>query len=132
MRLSKPRGWTAPVHCAFSGRSFFPSPERSELRKPFEDFTRQRRSFSHDADDIERQQPFDDRIRIGDKIVEDGDFSSSGDGRPIRHRERDILIVIEDRDFHLASCQARKLDLGVRQLAVPFFCLIGRCRSLNN
>jgi hypothetical protein len=35
-------------------------------------------------------------------IVEDGDFGLAGDGRPVRHFERDILIVIEDRDFHRA------------------------------
>ena len=49
----------------------------------------------------EWQQPFDDRIRIGDVIVKDGDFGPASDGRPVRQLERDILIVIKDRDFHL-------------------------------
>jgi hypothetical protein len=52
--------------------------------------TRQRRSFPHHADRVEPQQPFDDRIRIVDVIVADGDFGPAGDGGPVRYVKRDI------------------------------------------
>jgi hypothetical protein len=40
-----------------------------------------------------------DCVRIGNVIAEYGDVGPDGDGRPVRQAERDILIIIEDRDF---------------------------------
>jgi hypothetical protein len=64
--------------------------DQLEPRKALDDLTRQRRSFPHHADRVEPQQPFDDRIRIVDVIVADGDFGPAGDGGPVRYVKRDI------------------------------------------
>jgi hypothetical protein len=39
-------------------------------------------------------------------IVESGNFSPSRNRRPVRHAQRDILIIIEDRNFHVSPLLA--------------------------
>ena len=70
-----------------------------ELRKPLKDVARQWRSLPHDTDRVERQKSLNDCVRFGNVIAEDGDCGPAGDRRPVRQTERDILIVVEDRDF---------------------------------
>ena len=75
------------------------------------DVTRQWRSLPHDTDRVKRQKSLNDCVRIGNVITEDGDFGPAGDGRPVRQAERDILIVIEDRDFHVSIPFKKSLQL---------------------
>jgi hypothetical protein len=43
-----------------------------------------------------------DCVRFGNVIAKDGDCGPACDRRPVRQTERDILIVIEDRDFQVS------------------------------
>jgi hypothetical protein len=81
--------------------------DQFQPRQALDDVTQQRRSLPHDADRIERQQSLNDRLRAGHMVIENRDFGPISNGRPVRHLQRDILIIIEDRDFH---------DLGTLRL----------------
>ena len=40
---------------------------------------------------------------IGEVIVEDGDLGARRHLRPVGHAQRDVLVVVEDRDPHRAN-----------------------------
>ena len=48
-------------------------------------------------------EPLDDGVQVGEVIVEHGDRGAAGDLRPVRHGQRDVLVVVEDRDLHAAN-----------------------------
>lgn len=79
-----------------------------QLGETLDDLARQGRSLPHDAHHVEGRQPFDHRVRIGKVVVEDGDVSSGGDRRPVGHVQRDVLVVVEDRDLHRAQSSIRR------------------------
>ncbi len=50
-----------------------------------------------------RLQPLDDGGRVADVVIEHGDRGAAGDLRPVGHGQRDVLVVVEDRDLHAAN-----------------------------
>ncbi len=65
--------------------------------------TRQRCALTHHAHHVERCQSLHDGVQIGEVIVEDGDVGARRHLRPVGHAQRDILVVVEDRDPHRAN-----------------------------
>ena len=55
---------------------------------------RKRRALAHDHDDVEIPQPFGDRVRIGEMVVEHVYIGPLGDGRPVRHLQGDVLEIV--------------------------------------
>lgn len=81
-----------------------------QSRQTLDDAARQGRSLPHHAHHVERRQPFDDGVGVGDVIGEDGDLRTRGHLRPVGRGERDVLVVVEDRDFHCAvQCSPKAL-----------------------
>ena len=72
-------------------------------RQALDDVTRQRCALPHDAHHVERRQPLNDGVWVGEVIVEHGDLGSGGHVGPVGHAQRDVLVVIEDRDPHCAN-----------------------------
>jgi hypothetical protein len=72
-------------------------------RQALDDITRQRCSLPHDAHHVERRQPLNDGVWVGEVIIEHGDLGSGGHVGPVGHAQRDVLVVIEDRDPHCAN-----------------------------
>ncbi len=71
-----------------------------EPRQALDDVPWQWRALTHHAYHVERLESLDDRIRIGDVIVEHGDRGAGGHLRPVSHGQRDVLVIIENRDLH--------------------------------
>ncbi len=69
-------------------------------RQPLDDCAGQWRSFPHDAYHVERRQPFDEGVCIGEMVTEDGDLGPGRNVRPVGHAQRDVLVVVEDRHLH--------------------------------
>ena len=69
-------------------------------RQASDDFRRQRRAFPHHADDIERRKPRNERVDVGNMIVEEREFGRRGQRRPVGAPGGDVLIVVEYRDLH--------------------------------
>ena len=57
-------------------------------------FDRAIAALAHDHDDVEIPQPFGDRVRIGEMVVEHGDFGPLGDGRPVRNLQGHVLEIV--------------------------------------
>jgi hypothetical protein len=68
-------------------------------RQPLNDGPREGRALPHHADDIERLQPFDHRVRLGQMVVEHSDRRPAVEHGPIRKRKGDVRVVVEDGDF---------------------------------
>ena len=60
--------------------------------------TRQRCALAHHAHHVEWRQPLDDGVLIGEVIGEDGDLGARRHLRPVGHAQRDVLVIVEDRD----------------------------------
>ncbi len=67
-----------------------------QSRQPLDDRPRQRCALAHDADHVERQQALDDRVEIGQMVIENGDRGAPSERRPIGHLQRHVLIVVQD------------------------------------
>lgn len=81
--------------------------DHSQLREPLNDAAQQRCSFAHYAHDVEGGQPLHDRVGVEEVIIEDGDLGVSRHRRPVGHAQRDVLVVVENRNLHclnLAHC----------------------------
>jgi hypothetical protein len=74
-----------------------------EPRQALDDVPRQRRPLAHHAHDVERLESLDHGVRIGDVIVEHGDRGARSHLRPVSHAQRDVLIIVENRDLHRAN-----------------------------
>ena len=57
-----------------------------------DDVAEQRGPLAHDTDDVERQQPLDHRVRIGEVVLKDGDVRSIAEYRPIGALQRHGLV----------------------------------------
>jgi hypothetical protein len=68
-----------------------------------DDVTRQRCALAHHAHHVEWRQPLDDCVLIGEVIGEDGDLGARSHIRPVGHAQRDVLVIVEDRDLHRAN-----------------------------
>jgi uncharacterized protein YjbJ (UPF0337 family) len=71
--------------------------------QPLDHAPRQRRALAHHAYHVKRRQALDQVALIGDVIVEDRDLCARGHVGPVGHAQRDVLIVVEDRDPHRAN-----------------------------
>jgi hypothetical protein len=58
-------------------------------------------------------QSLDDRGWVSDVIVENRDLRTPPDSRPIGHPQRDILKVVQNRNFHVSPFF--KVVLGKRR-----------------
>ena len=52
-------------------------------------------------------QTRDEVVGLGDMVGEDGDLSARRNGRPVRHLQRHVLVVVEDRDLHGGAAARR-------------------------
>ena len=59
------------------------------------------RTVAHDAYDIERLEARDYRVGLGQVVAKHRHLGPSPKGRPVRQRERDALIVVEDRYLNM-------------------------------
>ena len=57
-------------------------------------------ALAHDAYHSERPQPLDDCRGIGNVVVEHSDLRVAPDARPVGKPQRDVLVVVEDRNLH--------------------------------
>src|SRR5258705_11256632 len=88
-------------------RSFAAAISIEMLREPVEamnlnrgdNVAAQGRALAHDANHVERQEPFDERVGLVDMIIEDRDLGLFGDRRPVRDAQCDVLVVIQDCDL---------------------------------
>ncbi len=71
--------------------------EQSKLGQRREQRAVERRSLAHRDDDLERRERLDKLRAIVDVIVQHGNIDAIGDRLPIGHRQRDALVIIEDR-----------------------------------
>jgi hypothetical protein len=71
-----------------------------EVRELLQDLPRKRRAFAHDAYRVERPQALDHSRGIGDVIVEHSDLGVPPDDRPVGKPQRNVLVVVEDRNLH--------------------------------
>ena len=74
---------------------------RPQVRQPLDNGARHRRPLAHHTDDLERPETRHDRFGIGDMVVKNRDRGTSIERRPIGHRKRDLLVVVENSDFWL-------------------------------
>jgi hypothetical protein len=72
-------------------------------RQALDDVSWQWRALTHHAHHVEPLESLDEGVRISDVIVEHGDRGPGGDLRPVSHGQRDILVIVEDRDLHDAN-----------------------------
>ena len=62
---------------------------------------RKRRALAHCADDLAVGERAHHRVLIGESIALDGDLDAAApDRRPVRHVERDALVIIENAEPH--------------------------------
>src|SRR5258705_13915206 len=87
-----------------------------EIGKALNDVAGQRGPLAHDTNDIERQQPLNHGVRIGEVVLKYGDVRSIAEHRPISALKRCILVVVQDRDF---------VFHGSTQMSLPLRPLIG-------
>src|SRR5690242_15876843 len=72
-----------------------------EIGKALNDVTGQRGPLAHDTDDIKRQQPLSQGLRIGDVVLKYGDVRSIAEHRPIGALKRHILVIVQNSDLVL-------------------------------
>jgi hypothetical protein len=68
-----------------------------------DDAARQRGAFPHHAHHVERSQPLHHGVLIGEVVGENGDVGVRRHPGPVSHAQRDVLVVVEDRDPHRAN-----------------------------
>ena len=78
-----------------------------QVRQLLQNLPCKRRAFAHDAYHIERPQPLDDCRGIGNVVVEHSDLRVAPDARPVGKPQRDVLVVVEDRNLHWVSSRQR-------------------------
>ena len=77
-----------------------------EIGKALNDVAGQRRPLAHDANDVKRQQPLNDSVRIGEVVLKYGDRRLIAEHRPVGALEGHILVIVQNSDLillHLAS-----------------------------
>jgi hypothetical protein len=65
--------------------------------------TRQRCALAHHAHHVERRQPVDDGVLIGQVVGENGDLGAADHIRPVGGAQCDVLVIVENRDPHCAN-----------------------------
>ena len=71
--------------------------EQLQRREPLENGAREGRSLAHGDDDLEPREPLDERGGVGDVVGEDGRRDRAREIVPRPERQRDRLVVVEDR-----------------------------------
>jgi hypothetical protein len=74
--------------------------DQAQSREAFDDLSRQRRPLAHHAHDVERLQPGNDGIGLGNVIAKNPYVGAPIELRPVGTCERDTLIVVEDGDVY--------------------------------
>src|SRR6266446_1087880 len=72
-----------------------------EIGKAFNDIAGQRGPLAHDTNDIKRQQPLNQGVRIGEVVLKYGDVRSIAQYRPISALKRRILVIVQNSDLVL-------------------------------
>src|SRR5437870_8828271 len=72
-----------------------------EIGKALNDVAGQRGPLAHDTNDIKRQQPLNQGVRIGEVILKYGDVRSIAEHRPIGALKRHILVIVQNSDLVL-------------------------------
>src|SRR5438128_5584910 len=72
-----------------------------EIGKALNDVAGQRGPLAHDTNDIERQQPLNHGVRIGEVVLKYGDVRSIAEHRPISALKRSILVIVQNSDLVL-------------------------------
>jgi hypothetical protein len=65
-----------------------------EIGKPLDDSAGQRGPLAHNTNDIERQQPLNHGVWIGEVVLKYGDVRSVTEHRPIGTLKRHILVIV--------------------------------------
>ena len=74
------------------------------------------RALAHHADDVKGLQARDDRVRLREMVIERRHARPPVQYAPVRHRQRDVLVIIKNGHFEL--CMLRHDDSPKeRQLA---------------
>src|ERR1700726_416037 len=72
-----------------------------EIGKALNDVAGQWGPLAHDTNDIKRQQPLNQGVRIGDVVLKYSDVRSIAEHRPIRALKRRILVIVQNSDLVL-------------------------------
>src|ERR1700732_5427089 len=70
-----------------------------EIGKALNDAAGQRGPLAHDANDVKRQQPLNDSVRIGEVVLKYGDLRSIAEHRPVGALKRHILVIVQNSDL---------------------------------
>src|SRR4029077_12122998 len=77
-----------------------------EIGKTLNDVAGQRGPLTHDTNDIKREQPLNNGVRIGEVVLKYSDVRSIAENRPIGALKRRILVIVQNSDLvllHLVS-----------------------------
>src|SRR5260370_41906503 len=72
-----------------------------EIGKALNDVAGQRSPLAHNTNNIKRQQPLNQGVRIGEEVLKYGDVRSIAEHRPIGALKRYIYIVVQNNDLVL-------------------------------
>src|SRR5260221_9501751 len=81
-----------------------------EIGKALDDTARQRGPLAHDTNDIKRQQPLNQGVRVGEVVLKYHDVRSMADHRPIGTLKRDILVIVPNSDQVLLHWRSPRGD----------------------
>src|SRR6202051_753302 len=70
-----------------------------EIGKALNDVAGQRGPLTHDTNDIKRQQPLNQGVRIRDVVLKYSDVRPIAEHRPIGALNRHILIIVQNSDL---------------------------------
>src|SRR6202162_5691960 len=72
-----------------------------EIGKALNDVAGQRGPLAHDTNDVKRQQPLNQGVRIGEMVLKYGDVRSIAEHRPIGALKRHILVIVQNSYLEL-------------------------------
>ena len=98
--------------------------QQLQLRQALDDGFRKRRTLAHCRDKLGIGERAHHRVLIGESMPLDGDFDAAApDRRPVRHIERDTLVVIENAEPH--RCVPPLFRTGCQPAPSPSKILVG-------
>jgi hypothetical protein len=84
--------------------------QQLQLGQPRQQRPGKRRALAHDAENLEVLKARDQGVRVGEGVVEYGDFGARQNARPVGTFQRHALIVVQERDLHKLLRPARRLS----------------------
>ena len=84
--------------------------QQAEIRQPVEELHPESGALAHRADDLKISKRIGGGLFVRKRLIEDGDVDPVGDFGPVRHRNRQVEIIVED-------CTAQPRHRKVRSLA---------------